>query len=246
MSLKDNWTSQDKFIYSDMNDTLEQLYEIDNRLSISYPFPRTNRRNIQLGDDISGKTLYLEFPSTLYNGIINDVGGGQDDILVTDEGNSLIEYVNVSNSVATVSINSWMDMLYYANTATSEVYTNLAEIQLSDDFGVVTELNNLSALQYIYIEDEGLEYKRGDFLTSDILQLLENNLEQIANIVDTSFIKRNWYYLSVITFEDINRWSILLNYAYQIVFEPSKNIITEAEEFIMTEDSEYLMTEEEE
>ncbi|MBR1653633.1 MAG: hypothetical protein IJ690_01580 [Clostridia bacterium] len=243
MSLKENWTSQDIFTCKDMNDILAQLLKVDTGLSISYPFQRMTRRNVQIGDDLSGKTLHFEFPSNLYNQIINDVGGGQADILVTDEGNAIIEYVNTSNSVATVSINEWMDMLYYANTSTSEVYTNLTEVQLSNDFGVVTEINNLSALQYIYIEDEGLEYKLGDFLTSNILQLLENNLKQINDIIDTSFEKRDWYYLSVITYEDINRWSILLNIAYDEIFGTNKKIITENEEYLTTEDSDYLITE---
>lgn len=243
MSLKEDWTSQDIFTYSDMNSILAQLYEVDTRLSISYPFKRTARRNIQLGDDLSGKTLELEFPSNLYNRIISDVGGGQANILATDEGNALIEYVNTNNNIATVSVNSWMDMLYYANISTSEVYTNLTEVQLPNDFGVVTEINDLSALQYIYIYEEDLEYKLGDFLTSNILQLLENNLEQINNIVDTSFKKRDWYYLSVITYEDINRWSILLNIAYDEIFGANKNIITEDEEYLTTEDGDYLITE---
>lgn len=243
MSLKEDWSNQDILTYNDIDDILDMLDKIDTRLSISYPFPKTVKRNIQVGDNLSGKTLYLELPDNLFNRIILDVGSGQGNILVTDEGNSLIEYVNATNNVATVSINSWMDMLYYANTSTSEVYTNLSQVQLPEDFGIITELNNLSALQYIYIIDEGLEYKLGDFLTSEVLQKIENNLEILASIVNTSFEKRNWYYLSVITFEDVKRWCIFLNIVYRIVFEESANIITEAEEKIITEDNNYLVTE---
>ena len=247
MEIREDWASQDKFNFSDYNQILEMLNKIDNRLNISSPFQRKIKRNIQVGDDLSGKKLYFEFPNDLYDDIINDVAGGQDNIITTN-GHSIIEYGNIYNSIATVSIDSWMDTVYYANFDTTEVYTNLTQIQLSDNFGVVTNVNSsLSAYQYIYIiETQTLEKKVGDFIISEELQSLENNLEELANIVNTSFEKRNWYYLSVITFEDINRWAILLNYAYNIVFEPSKNIITEAGEMLITENNEYLMTEEEE
>lgn len=247
MEIREDWTSQDKFDFSNYNQMLEMLNKIDNRLNINSPFQRTIKRHIQVGDDLSGKKIYFEFPDDLYDDIINDVAGGQSNIIATDS-HSIIEYGNIYNSVATVSIDSWMDTVYYANFDTAEVYNNLTQIQLSDNFGVVTNINsNLSAYQYIYIiETQTLGKQRGDFLISEELQNLENNLEQISNIVNTSFRKRNWYYLSVITFEDINRWAVLLNYAYNIVFEPSKNIITEAGEMLITENNEYLMTEEEE
>lgn len=246
MSLKENWTDQDKFTHDDMKQILNMLQTIDNRLQITYPFPIGTRRNIEIGDDLSGKKLYLQMPNDLVDAILNDVGGGQGNLLSTDQDNSIIEYVNTSNSVATVSINSWMDMLYYANIDTKEVYVNQNEATLSDYFGVVTSLNkDYAVYQYIFIEEEGLEYKLGDFMTSEVLNKLEANLKRLAYIVNTSFEKRDWYYLSVITYKDINRWSTLLNYAYDIVFESSANIVTEAEDFVITENNEYLMTEEE-
>ena len=85
--------------------------------------------------------------------------------------------------------------------------------------------------------------KRGDFITSELLQLIENNVDKIAKAVNTSFKKRDWYYLSVITYEDINRWAIVLNIAENAVFEGSKNIVTEDEEYLLTENSDYLITE---
>lgn len=247
MSLKEDWTSQDILSFNDYNEILKTLNKIDNRLSISSPFQRIVKRHIQVGDDLSGKKLYFEFPNELYDSILDDVAGSQSNVITT-ASHSIIEYCNIYNSVATVSIDTWMDTLYYANFDVPEVYTNLTQVKLSDDFGVVTNINaSLSAYNYIYIiETETLEKQRGDFLIAEELQNLENNLNEISIAVNTSFNKRDWYYLSVITFEDINRWSVLLNYAYSVVFEPSKNIITEAEEFIITEDNEYLMTEEEE
>lgn len=247
MAIKQDWTRQDKINFNDYNQILDTLNKIDNRLHINSPFQKKIKRNIQVGDDLSGKTVYFEFPDNLYDDILNDVAGGQDNVITTNS-HSIIEYSNIYNSIATVSMDTWMNTVYYANFDTSEVYTNLTQIQLGNDFGIVTNINtNLSAYQYIYvIETETLEKQRGDFLMSEELQNLENNLELIANSVNTSFRKRNWYYLSVITFDDINRWAALLNYAYNIVFEPSKNISTEAGEFLKTEDNEFLMTEEEE
>lgn len=245
MSLKEDWTSQDKFNYNDMNDIITKINEIDNKLLISSPFISTGeKRNIKVGDDLSGKMIYLEFPNDLYEDILNDVVGGQDNIITTGS-HSIIEYSNLYNSVATVSIDSWMDMIYQANIDTSEVYSNLTEIQLSNEFGIVTNINsNLSAYKYIFlIEAEEVEMKRGDFITSELLQLIENNVDKIAKAVNTSFKKRDWYYLSVITYEDINRWAIVLNIAENAVFEGSKNIVTEDEEYLLTENSDYLITE---
>lgn len=215
MELKENWTSQEKFNFIDYNQMIETLNQIDNRLHIDSPFQRITKRNIHVGDDLSGKIIYFEFPDNLYDAIINDVAGGQDNIITTNN-HSIIEYGNVYNSIATVSIDSWMDRVYYANFDTTEVYTNLTQMQLGNDFGIVTNVNsNLSAYQYIYIkETEILEKHRGDFLMSEELQKLENNLEEIANAINVDFNKRDWYYLSVITCEDVNRWSTLLNYAY--------------------------------
>lgn len=245
MSLRQNWTSQDKFGYSDMNDIISTINTIDAKLKIDSPFISTGeRRNIQIGDDLSGKTIYLEFPDDLYEDILEDVAGGQANVLETSS-HSIIEYTNLMNSVSTVSIDTWMDMMYYANTDTSEVYSNITEIQLSDDFGIVTSINSsMAAFQYIFIvETDNIEMKRGDFLTAELLQKVENNIERLAKITDTNFRQRNWYHLSVFTFEDVNRWAAALNIVYNKVFEESRKLVTEESEKLISEDSNYLVTE---
>lgn len=244
MVLKEDWTSQDRFNYNNINDIYNIVNIIEEKLSINSPFQKTIKRNIQVGDDLSGKTIYFEFPDDFYDSILNDVAGGQSNVITTSS-HSILEYSNIYNSVATVSKDSWMNTIYYANTDTAEVYSNLTEITLESDWGKVTSINeNLSAYNYIYIyETEIIKKNHGDFLYAEDLQRIEDNIEIIAQCVNTSFKKRNWYCLSVITYEDINRWSIILNYAYEIIFEDSTNIVTEDEELLITEDDYYIMTE---
>lgn len=243
MSIKEDWTSSDKFNYNNWNEIVNTINIINDKLKIRTS--ETVKRNIVVGDNLTSRTIYCEFPDDLYDEIINDVGSGQANIITTNDHN-LIEYSNMSNNVASVAKDIWYEgMIYHADTSTGEVFVNSKEDKLIGEWGEVTAINtNLSVYNYIYIYEEFSRKNRGDYIFSEELQKLEDNLEKIAIIVNTSFKKRNWYYLSVIDYNDINRWSVLLNYAYEKIFAQSENIITEAEEPILTEDDQNIMTEE--
>lgn len=244
MNLKENWAKQDILKFSDFNRIIKEINEMNNKLSINSLFQKNIRRNIQVGDDLSDKTIYFEFADDICDEIINDVAGGQSNIITTNN-HSIIEYGNINNSITTVSIDNWMDTIYYANFVNSEVYKNLTEKKLSSDFGVVTSIDEkLSAYLHIFVhETKILEMQNGDFLTVEDLQKIEDSLNKIAKATGTSFKKRDWYYLSVIDFNDLNRWSKFINIANQVVSRESEDLNSESNEKIMTENSINIITE---
>lgn len=253
MVLKENWTSQDKFNYNNINDIYNTINLIEEKLGINSNFQTTTKRNIQVGDDLSGKIIFLEFPDDLENKISDsmtlsekiDDSHYKREIFSTNKNHNISENVEILARFENISVQTDDSIVLYLGEADGwQQLVNLKQIQLADDFGIVQTLNSdvSPSYQYMYIIEKKAK-KIGDFLYAEDLQKIEDNIEIIAQCVNTSFNKRNWYYLSVITYEDINRWSILLNYAYEVVFEESRNIVTENEELLITEDDYYLMTE---
>lgn len=242
--LKQNWTSTDKFNYMDINSIYSAINIILKKININSPLEKNIKKHIEVGNDLSGKTIKFEFPDDLYGDILNDVGGyGLVNIIVT-VNHSILEYANVSNSVATVSKDIWMDMIYQANTDTGEIYENLNELILDDDWGKVTSVNtSMSAYNHIYvIETEIKSKKRGDFLFTEDLKIIEDSLMKISQFLNYSYVSRNWYKLSVFSYKDVNRWAIAINQAIEILTKSDK-IVCENNEEIVTEDSINIMTE---
>lgn len=105
------------------------------------------KRNVQVGDDLSGKTLYFTFPEgfrELLNGANATIIQGSNkrikEINYTDTGEI---YVGVHNE----------DDFYSYDTTFGE--TILTECAMPDDFGEVTEINTDSiSYQYIFVETE--------------------------------------------------------------------------------------------
>lgn len=105
------------------------------------------KRNVQVGDDLSGKTLYFTFPDgfrELLNGANATIIQGSNkhikEINYTDTGEI---YVGVHNG----------DDFYSYDTTFGE--TILTECVMPDDFGEVTEINIDSiSYQYIFVETE--------------------------------------------------------------------------------------------
>ena len=106
-----------------------------------------NLRNIQKGDDLSGKTLYCEIPDTFYN----ECEGFSDVITSYDY---MIHEVSVLSSTY-VEIQKWGE----SNTSSlyayvgGELTTNLKTFVLPDDFGEVSTIYESStAYKYLKIE----------------------------------------------------------------------------------------------
>lgn len=120
-------------------------------------------RNIEVGDDLSGKTIYCQFPETLgeelvlddyvrvnsiqfvscYDASIGELTGYLKSGMETRESGLDYQYVKVE------------DEDIFNNDPTKEQIINYSSYQLSDTFGVVTEIDTTSsAYKYIFIEDD--------------------------------------------------------------------------------------------
>lgn len=257
--LKENWSSTDVLSYADYNAILEQAITIKNILE------PIQKRNIQVGDYLyKGTKLYLEFPAEFYKTIINDlreITGNLTVIEFTENNNnhSIMEYYNASNKICTVSLDVWTNVIYQAyydkelekwvessNPSDMVIGANEEVPIASSAHPIVTGINTIdnSAYQYIKINDEEIIYaEAGWILLADSINNLENLLSRIAKLTGAIFNLKKWNAYTHISYKDINRWSMLLNYAYEVVFEESGNIVTEDEELLITEDDYYLMTE---
>lgn len=123
-------------------------------------------RNVEIGDDLSGKIIYCQFPDNLGDELLYDEYGRVDDIQFIYSYNSELGaltgymlsglmYRPVSGlDYQYVSVN---DEYIYNNDPTLETKTNLTSYKLPDNFGIVTGIDETSsAYKYIFIEDKGV------------------------------------------------------------------------------------------
>jgi len=123
-------------------------------------------KNIEVGDDLSGKNIYCQFPDNLGDELLYDEYGRVDDIQFVYSYNSELGaltgymlsglmYRSVSGlDYQYVSVN---DEYIYNNDPTLENKTNLTSYKLPDDFGIVTGIDEASsAYKYIFIEESGV------------------------------------------------------------------------------------------
>ena len=119
---------------------------------VSIRTENVTRRNIQLGDDLSGKKLVFNFPAGVYlgeEGIIDIITGSTGHSISTNT-----EFDTHWMEEILVKENGTNTIVYKYDTTEHEVINNYTEITLSDNFGVVTSINtNLPVIQYIQIEE---------------------------------------------------------------------------------------------
>lgn len=125
------------------------------------------RRNIQVGDDLSGKTLYFSFPDNLYDDLFNETvvpywvtvieTSKSYDNKISDEyaPSSSMIYQRVH---VTVDLNNWIYSAERENSGDWTVTKNEPTFTLPDDFGIVTSVNkDAVSYPYIFIEVDEIE-----------------------------------------------------------------------------------------
>ena len=116
-------------------------------------------RNIRVGDDLSGKTLYFDFPDNIHDALYNETVMPFDvTVLETSKNydNQILDaygYYSLGSEVyIDVGYNNWV---YFAQqnstTGNWEVINNEETTQCPSDFGTVTDINT-SAVSYPYIK----------------------------------------------------------------------------------------------
>ena len=127
-------------------------------------------RNIQVGDDLSGKTIYFQIPENVIEDLEVKSNGSYDysDTVISCGNNNYFEenywwsrfnrgggLVLYSNGQSNTDIYEKSFEQYGEDPETTISYTNLSSIVLSNDFGTVTSINqNTVMYEYIYIIEE--------------------------------------------------------------------------------------------
>lgn len=113
------------------------------------------RRNIQVGDDLSGKKLVFNFPVGVNLGeeaSANIIVGTGNNYIAVEQGTDLTTYDEVQKILVKQGISK--ATVYNYDVTTSEIINNYKEYTLSDDFGAVTSIDtSISAYQYIQVEE---------------------------------------------------------------------------------------------
>lgn len=193
-------------------------------------------RNIKVGDDLGGKTLYLSFPRTSYENISDE--DIIDKIIAITDGDSRISYRYYTNAdikgiVIYYKTNSstYLGKYLYACYSTKiNPYMNVVRIKLPKDFGEVINVNmNDHFYQYIKIYDESIipDYTKHTWADNEVLtmQKIDNIERGIRNIgfyyekPDGWVNEKEWlgtnniYKLTnygvgvkTISYQDLNRW----------------------------------------
>ena len=114
-------------------------------------FGTLGRRKIQVGDDLSGKTLYFDFPTGLYEMLYEPSN------IITTDNSSIASFIDIStvNTTGVNCINENGESVYFYEYTPSSGESKMTEYTLSNGFGTVTAINtNNPAYNYIYIKAE--------------------------------------------------------------------------------------------
>lgn len=181
-------------------------------------------RNIQVGDNLNGKTIYIQFPQNIYESI----SGSENVFIKTDNDYEFNEYVTETSSynLYTVRIqhNSINEgTLYIKESDNPIVLRQPYSFKLSYDTGVVTEIDSSNEIyQYIKIYDN--EYIIPDyvkntwvdnqFLTMQKMENIERGVDNIGKYyykpigwMDCKkWLKSSGTNIKNISYQDLNRW----------------------------------------
>ena len=145
---------------------------IKRRSSIYYPIKEYYKRRIMVGDILTSRTLYADFPDNFVN--IAELDG-------TYVDRSIFAYNNSSAVTLDTRIREYLDdpyeygiyvgatgyggTIYFYNLKTNELKVNKNEYKMSDTVQDVTEITDCQAYRHIYIEDPNIRsLKVGDAL----------------------------------------------------------------------------------
>lgn len=210
---------------SDLNTIENSIYSLTNDVQEKvFNNQQSPLRNIQVGDNLNGRTIYLSFPSDIYESI----SGSENKFIKTDNNYSFNFFVNeygdfnLYNIVLNFS-NSLSRILYRRRTSPSKILMGMNKIKLPYDTGVVTEIDtNNNIYQYIKIyEDESIipnyvkhTWVDNEFLTMQKLDNLENGIRNIGYyyykpinwLPDKEWVASLGLNIKNISYQDLNRW----------------------------------------
>lgn len=119
------------------------------------PVPSVYKRRIMVGDVLSNKTLYFNFPNDFYENILEriEINSWEYPIMALGTYSSIKEGNQVAGQLVVLSINMVDTNVYwYDNNSLSQ---NLSSIS-AGNFGEVTSINETPCYRNIYIEDPNI------------------------------------------------------------------------------------------
>ena len=145
---------------------------IKRKSSVYYPIKEYYKRRIMVGDILTSRTLYADFPDNFVN--IAELDG-------TYVDRSIFAYNNSSPGSYNTWIHEYLDdpfeygiyvgakvnggTIYFYNLETNELKVNKNEYKMSDTVQDVTEITDCQAYRHIYIKDPKIRpLKVGDAL----------------------------------------------------------------------------------
>lgn len=145
---------------------------IKRKSSVYYPIKEYYKRRIMVGDILTSRTLYADFPDNFVN--IAELDG-------TYVDRSIFAYNNSSAGTLDTRIREYLDdpyeygiyvgatgyggTIYFYNLETNELKVNKNEYKMSDTVQDVTEITDCQAYRHIYIKDPNIRpLKVGDVL----------------------------------------------------------------------------------
>ncbi len=142
---------------------------IKRKSSVYYPIKEYYKRRIMVGDILTSRTLYTDFPDDFIN--IAELDG-------TYVDRSIFAYNNSSAGTLDTRIREYLDdpyeygiyvgahgTIYFYNLETNELKVNKNEYKMSDTVQDVTEVTDCQAYRHIYIKDPKIRpLKVGDAL----------------------------------------------------------------------------------
>lgn len=145
------------------------------------------KRRIMVGDNLSYKTIYCDFPENYYQIISEEMGtGNQRQAIISDVKTTYIVENNLSPNFEVRVINGvqWQNNIY--NYQNGNLITNLTSLSL-ENFGNVMTVNDNQAYRHIYVVDPNVRpIQVGDVITSttkfyftfpdDFYGYIENNI----------------------------------------------------------------------
>lgn len=176
---------------ADLNAVEDKIEELTIRIQDNlYEERRSPLRNIQVGDNLSGKILYLSFPRNLHTQITSTT---EEDIIKVDSYNKITNiYSDTYNtkSVFIVFNRSYREMYAKATDldASDNPYANMVRYEVPNNFGVVTEIDSTNPIyQYIKIYDDDTiipDYVKKTWVANEIpfMQDIDNIEQGVANL----------------------------------------------------------------
>ena len=179
-----------------------------------FKIPGKNLKPVEVGDDLSGKTLILSFPDE----ITDFISTGQSSEFIKVSDTKYLNYFKSSTSgiVEEVSFHNDGEEIFLWSEYDYTVMDNSKEFVLPDDFGIVTSIDaECGAYGYVNIEvpESGITYTPNDDGTFNLNGTATADAEFMTSLsLDDSLLKSGLQYEAVTNVDEENIEIAVLGY----------------------------------